>query len=609
MVEIPPGMVTAKRNAERDLLDRHGVVGVGIGLAESVGESTDVVAIKVYVEPGHPVRASLPAALEGHPVTVVEQPRIEFLGVATDSGARVESSPDKSAYNPVCGGISAGPTKPFGVNNVTGTLGAVVIDNETGKPMLLSNYHVFAVEGDWHGNHITQPAVEDGPISVVGHLERAVLSEEVDAAVAWQTSRDFTWSIHDLGDINGTARVEPTMAVKKRGRTTGVTSGIVESIDYSFDTELPVSHEKRHFTNQILIKGDTTFAGERDSGAVVVDSACRVVGLLFATSHDGAWGIANDIAKVTEALKVTIPRSDGRPWIDKHVVLDKEHTSGGSVVVNCEDRGLLLAWAGSTDKKINIAYSPDVFETYQKTTLDQKVYGEPALVVCSPNGDVGAYLAWTGTNTAGNLNVAWLRVTGWSDWSIVRHRVLDETSDASPGLARLDNGTLVLAWRGKGNRSLNIATSTDGGYSFPNKVVTNQLSPEGPAIANIDGQLYLLWQGTDNVPNIAKITSLNPITLGEYTILTGQRCYGHPSLGSAGERVLAWRGTDRDGTINALQAEGDGAFEDQLVFAESTVAPPTLCRSNESFFMAWTGTNFDRNPNIARLRFGPKKPT
>lgn len=323
---------------------------------------------------------------------------------------------------------------------------------------------------------------------------------------------------------------------------------------------------------------------------------------------EGAWGIANDITKVTKALDVTIPRSDERPWIDKQVILDKEHTNGGSVLVNWQDSGLVLAWAGKTDKKINIAYSRDAFDSYQKTTLEQKVYGEPALAGCPPYGDVGAYMAWTGTNTAGNLNIAGLRSIG-SDWSLVRHTIVDETSDASPGLARLDDGTLVLAWKGKGNRSLNIATSTDGGRTFPNKVVTNQLSPQGPGIANIDGRLYLLWQGTDNVPNIAEITKLNPITLGRPTIIDSQRCYGHPSMDLAGERVLAWRGTDGDGTINTLQAGTDGVLKNQVVFPDSTVASPTLCRSNESFYMAWTGTNFDRNPNIARLRFGPQKIT
>src|SRR5215469_13794759 len=71
---LPPTMIEAKERLEPDLLNRPGVVGLAVGLAEVDGELTDTLAIKIYVEAGHPVRGELPESVEGYPVNVVEHP-------------------------------------------------------------------------------------------------------------------------------------------------------------------------------------------------------------------------------------------------------------------------------------------------------------------------------------------------------------------------------------------------------------------------------------------------------------------------------------------------------------------------------------------------------
>ena len=124
------------------------------------------------------------------------------------------------------------------------------------------------------------------PADVVGTLQRAVLSTSVDGAVSSLSGRTHSCEIVEIGAVAGTAAASIGMAVRKRGRTTGLTHGTVDSISLSVNVDYGDGIGNRILTNQIGIAPNTALNpsfGERgDSGSVVVNASRQVVGLYFA---------------------------------------------------------------------------------------------------------------------------------------------------------------------------------------------------------------------------------------------------------------------------------------------------------------------------------------
>jgi hypothetical protein len=113
----------------------------------------------------------------------------------------------------------------------------------------------------------------------------------------------------DIGAVNGTATATLGAAVRKRGRTTGLTYGFVDSVSLTVkDIDYGDGIGLKTLTNQIGIRPDTAhnaaFGDHGDSGSVVVDDSRRVVGLYFAGG--GGYGVANPISDVLSALNISI---------------------------------------------------------------------------------------------------------------------------------------------------------------------------------------------------------------------------------------------------------------------------------------------------------------
>jgi hypothetical protein len=90
----------------------------------------------------------------------------------------------------------------------------------------------------------------------------------------------------------------------------------------------------------------------------------------------------------------------------------------------------------------------------------------------------------------------------------VSHVILGQTSKDAPALASLDS-VLYLAWSGEGNEKLNVATSTDGGQTFGDPLISQQTSPASPVLCVRDRQPFIAWTGTDNNKlNVAEVTDL-----------------------------------------------------------------------------------------------------
>lgn len=338
---INPELKQKKASAEKDLLKLEGVTGVGVGEKISKGERTGKPCIRVYVKKKKPksrlAKGQLvPESIGGVPTDVIER---EFLphpaAVALDD---LRAMVDTGTYDPLTGGVSVGPCRSIGGYVFVGTLGLVVEDNSTGDPMMLSNFHVMCVDNNWSaGDTMAQPARPDGgscPSDIVGELSRAQLGGQVDGAVARITNRNHNCRITQIGAVNGTATVSSGDAVRKRGRTTELTHGFVDDVSLSVTVPYDFGIGDVTLTNQIGIEVDTSqsteFGTNGDSGSVVVNASNDVVGLYFAGTPAGDYGVANPIASVFSALDVSLcqptigPTSVWAdignptfPWLDK----------------------------------------------------------------------------------------------------------------------------------------------------------------------------------------------------------------------------------------------------------------------------------------------------
>jgi hypothetical protein len=230
-------------------------------------------------------------------------------------------------YHPLMGGISIGPSRLVGGQSFVGTLGAIVKDKSTGTPMLLSNFHVLAVdETGAAGDLIVQPGAPDGgvyPESVAGVLVRSSLGGEVDCAVA-SAGRAVAGEVAGIGPITGVAKAALGQRVRKRGRTTGVTYGTVDTIDLTLKVSFSGKLGSVTLTNQINVMPDTTrnptFGARGDSGSVVVTDDNKVIGLYMAGDDESGSAIANPIASVLSALNIELMSSDlpqiyPPPWV------------------------------------------------------------------------------------------------------------------------------------------------------------------------------------------------------------------------------------------------------------------------------------------------------
>jgi hypothetical protein len=315
-MDVPVAMREAKRRVEHELLNLPGVKGVDIGFKEVAGKPTDQLAIRVLVDKKKKVPSAqqVPKKIDGHPTDVIER-RFELHQMSNRVKENAISlQADTGTYDPLKGGCSIGPCRAVNGYIYAGTMGAVVRDNATGNALLLSNFHVMCVDSNWHaGDQMAQPSRVDGgscPASVVGGIARAALTATVDGALADITaSRGHVCEIIEVGAIKGAAAASVGMAVRKRGRTTGLTYGTIDTIDLTVNIDYGDGIGQRTLNNQIGVKPDpahsTKFSDHGDSGAVVVDASNQVVGLNFAGDETG-YGISNPIADVLGTLNISM---------------------------------------------------------------------------------------------------------------------------------------------------------------------------------------------------------------------------------------------------------------------------------------------------------------
>jgi hypothetical protein len=320
-LEVGAAMRAQESNSAA-LMRMPGVVGTAI-TADANGRPAIMVLTETAMGAGR-----LPAVLDGY--RVIE----EVTGkIVAHKGGGGGVSHTAQQTPPIQLGCSGGPANDLANGYCCGgTLGALVRIGTT--QYILSNSHVFAgdvVNGgngsvSAIGNDIVQPGLIDKNCSAAGSNVVADLSSvstlyppgstpNVDCSIAQVRSGmvSSTGSILAIGTLSAsTVGASVGQAVKKSGRTTGLTrssvSAINGNVNVGYSDECGGGSFTKSFTGQILVsnKGNK-FQNSGDSGSLLVEDVAtnpRAVGLCFAGSTSIA--VANPIGAVLSHLGATM---------------------------------------------------------------------------------------------------------------------------------------------------------------------------------------------------------------------------------------------------------------------------------------------------------------
>ena len=279
-----------------------GIACIGVGAKEVRGDVTSDMAYRIYVEQKLP-NDDLPAAWR-----IPERIR----GINTDVLPRfpTEMITDDNKYRPLKGGSQIRNQFVDADNDMlAGTIGCLVrLNSPLEEICALSCEHVLLAGQASLNVLVGQPKYVISccccTLHQIGKVINSQKNATVDCAIA-QLDQDIAQEVSasntlnevvGVGTIAGVAQAVCFEAVKKRGRTTELTTGQV--VDVIFEN------------SQILIHptgGSPKFADRGDSGAVIVNSANRVIGLLWATdAATRTRGVANHIGQVMDTMGIKI---------------------------------------------------------------------------------------------------------------------------------------------------------------------------------------------------------------------------------------------------------------------------------------------------------------
>lgn len=321
--------IAAHNRAIPGILATKGVAGTAIGADEN-----GMPLVKIYTI-GPIGKGPLPLDIDGIPIVIEETgPIVPYKSSGGGTGGQAKQTP------PVKMGTSGGWRYDLANGYCCGgTLGSLVQKN--GVKYTLSNYHVLYADIVNGGNSRTaqpgDPVIQPGLIDVScnannaqnvaslvsggGTLPDAGNPDAVDAAIASVTSGmvDETGSILNVGTISAnTLNATVGLAVKKMGRTTGLTRSSVSAINGSFS--ITYSNEcaggtsfTQSYSGQVVISNRRCgFQNGGDSGSLLVEDVTtnpRAVGLCFAGSSvcsNSSIAIANPIGDVLNKLGATM---------------------------------------------------------------------------------------------------------------------------------------------------------------------------------------------------------------------------------------------------------------------------------------------------------------
>jgi hypothetical protein len=293
---------------------RVGLVDVGWKLRE--GRPTGVVAVRVHVL-NKPTGDDFGRFARAHPHLVVDTSRVPYPTDVIEAAYRLETftltdgvGTRLAPHRPIVGGVSLGNAW----SGRYGTLGGVVLEPATNRPMALSNWHVLVGSPlAQAGLPVYQPAYVDASYRrfPIGKLGRHALLAGYDAALA-PLLPGFGWrnELLGLGPVSGAEEPVLGSRVRKSGRGSGITSGVVDGVGGVFT--YPYAGLPRTIRNVCRIvspNGDGRVSRSGDSGSFWIDTGSAAIGLHFAGQAAPSAALAISMPPVLASLRVTMPAS------------------------------------------------------------------------------------------------------------------------------------------------------------------------------------------------------------------------------------------------------------------------------------------------------------
>lgn len=247
----PEALRAFVRTRGADYLAEDNVTSIGIGRKVVAGRVTDEVCVQFTVRrkvAPDVLEAVGTRALPGHVdvggATVVTDVLEREFAPAYVVVPETDADTRKSRVDPVVPGVSVAHPSVS-----AGTLGLVVYDKETGRPHVLSNWHVLHGPSGRIGDAVVQPGPHDDnriERNRVGTLVRSHLGAAGDCAIATIEGRGVDPAVLELGVVPDEIG-DPELGDKvvKSGRTTGVTHGVVTRVDVVTKIDYGLAGEHR----------------------------------------------------------------------------------------------------------------------------------------------------------------------------------------------------------------------------------------------------------------------------------------------------------------------------------------------------------------------------
>ena len=296
----------------KDILNEYQVVAVGDGkkLVNNKKTKQDAKIFFVKKKYKSPIMKALlkatgrfiPEEVDGEKTDVVEVGNLEFL---------------RTKERPVIGGCS-GMLERW----TACTIGAIVFKGK--KPYILSNEHCLDrwFDLDQTGDRILQPSPIDGGVA---ERDGIALLTETDHRMIMdgRTHNLFDASIQPLnegipykelyqkqiGEIkNEIVEVKPGDKIKKRGRTTGLTTSEVIATNVVASVWAGIVNRRIvYFENQIFARNrDWSFVNGGDSGSLALTHDNKIFGLIFAgVGGDNGIAVISPIKPIMDTLGFT----------------------------------------------------------------------------------------------------------------------------------------------------------------------------------------------------------------------------------------------------------------------------------------------------------------
>lgn len=244
----------------------------GVGVKQTAGCFTQELALIVYVRKKKPPtevgqQALIPARCQRFATDVVED--------------RATLIADHLPYDPLIGGIEISRPGDGVVDPGSGTLGAIVRERLNGALRLLTCGHVAATVGQ----PFYQPTHGREGATVIGTVLHSVFSPQTPPDRDWAViepdgTRELAFMVKEVGALRGAGQVQLWDPIKKRGRTTGLTTGLVVAVIPEFPSLATLQIECATFPF------GNVFARPGDSGSVVLNERDEVVALLYRLNRE-----------------------------------------------------------------------------------------------------------------------------------------------------------------------------------------------------------------------------------------------------------------------------------------------------------------------------------